>query len=145
MGVAFHYSHLGYFAEVVQATVAADGAVKVDQVWVVADVGRQIINPSGAYNQVEGSILDGISEAMGQKITLEGGAVVEGNFGDHPLLRIADAPPIDVHFLITNNNPTGLGEPALPPAVPALTNAIFAASGVRIRSLPIDTELLKKA
>lgn len=137
MGIGFHYSHLGYFAEVVQATVK-DGAVKVDKVWAVGDVGHQIINPAGAINQVQGSVLDGISEALGQAITIEKGAVVEGNFDTFPLLRMADAPPVEVHFVKSDFSPSGLGEPALPPVVPALCNAIFAATGKRIRRLPID-------
>jgi isoquinoline 1-oxidoreductase subunit beta len=143
MGVAFHYSHRGYFAEVVQATVAKDGTLSVDQVWVAGDIGPQIINPSNAENQAQGSVLDGIAEALDQEITIDRGRVMQSNFDDFTLLRMAQAPPVEVHWKLSDSPVTGLGEPALPPVVPALTAAIFAATGKRVRSLPISKHDLK--
>jgi isoquinoline 1-oxidoreductase beta subunit len=145
MGLAFYYSHYGYFAEVVKASVAPDGTPKIHKVWAAGDVGRQIINPAGAYNQAQGGILDGLGAALHQAITIEGGRVVQENFNTFPLLRMKEAPPVEVHFRITDNPPTGLGEPPLPPALPALCNALFAATGKRIRKLPIDARDLRTA
>jgi isoquinoline 1-oxidoreductase subunit beta len=145
LGLAFYYSHYGYFAEVVRASVGSDGTPKVHKIWAAGDVGRQIINPAGAYNQAQGAILDGLGAALHQAITIEGGRVVQENFNTFGLLRMREAPPVEVHFRITDNPPTGLGEPALPPVLPALGNALFAATGKRIRKLPIDPKALRSA
>jgi isoquinoline 1-oxidoreductase beta subunit len=136
-GIAFHFSHLGYVAEVAEVSVSRDGNLAVHRVTVAADVGP-IMNLSGAETQVQGSVIDGLSSAWLQQITLERGRVAQSNFNDYPLLRISDAPPrVDVHFIRSENSPTGLGEPALPPLPPALCNAIFAATGHRVRELPL--------
>jgi isoquinoline 1-oxidoreductase beta subunit len=144
MGVAFHYSHRGYFAEVVQATVSKAGKVTVDKVWVAGDIGSHIINPSNADNQVIGSLIDGIAGALDQEITIENGATVQDNFDSYDLGRMSITPKnIEIHWNRTQFAPTGLGEPAFPPVIPALTAAIFAATGKRIRSLPLSKHDLK--
>jgi len=145
MGIAFHYSHLGHFAEVVQVTVSRQGALAINKVWVAGDIGSEVINASNAENQVQGAVLDGIAEALAQEITIERGRTVQSNFDNYELLRLTKAPPVEVHFRKTDFPPTGLGEPALPPVVPALCNAIFEATGKRIRALPIGKQDLSWA
>lgn len=138
LGLAFHYSHQGHVAEVVELSVSADKHVKVHKVWVVADVGP-IVNLSGAEAQCQGAVIDALS-TMALEITVKDGEIEQKNFDQYLLARIAITPEIDVHFLDTDYPPTGLGEPALPPLAPAVCNAIFAATGHRVRSLPITRE-----
>jgi isoquinoline 1-oxidoreductase beta subunit len=141
MGVAFCYSHYGYVAEVIKASIDERGNPRIHKVWVAVDVGRQIINLAGAYNQAQGAVLDGLGSALYQAIAIENGAVVNSNYNSFGLMRMQQAPAVEVHFRITDNPPTGLGEPTLAPAMPALNNALFAATGRRLRSLPIMPQL----
>ncbi|HEX4999077.1 MAG TPA: molybdopterin cofactor-binding domain-containing protein [Terriglobia bacterium] len=142
MGVAFQFAHSGYVAYVVQVTVK-DKAVKVDKVWCAVDIGNQIVNPSQARNLIHGGFIEGMSHLMAWEIPIEGGAVAtrNRNFDSYQPTRISQAPmSIEVEFVMSAGNPTGLGEPSLPPAIPALTNAIAHATGERIRTLPIKPQ-----
>jgi isoquinoline 1-oxidoreductase beta subunit len=138
MGFACYWSHRGYVAQVQQVRVDKDGSVHPQRVWVVVDIGRHVVNPLNAENQVQGSVIDGLSVAFGQQITLDKGRVVQSNFHNYPLLRNVGVPSVEVQFILTDYQPTGLGEPVVPSTPPALCNAIFAASGRRVRTLPLS-------
>ena len=138
MGVAFHFSHNGYFAEVAEVSVDAQKRIRINKVWVAGDIGRQIVNPLKSESQVESSIIDGMSHLMWE-ITIAGGKVQQTSLGEYPPTRMRSTPKlVESHFVLSDNNPTGIGEPALPPFLPAVTNAIFTATGVRVRSLPLS-------
>jgi isoquinoline 1-oxidoreductase beta subunit len=123
-------------AYVMEVSVGQGGEVRVHRVVSAVDPGI-VVNPNGLRAQMEGGIIDGLATALYGEITVEAGRVQQSNYDDYRLLSIAESPEIEVHILPTDNPPAGMGEPPLPPAAPALTNAIFAATGKRIRRLPI--------
>lgn len=136
LGLAFYFSHAGHFAEVAEVSMESGNKVRVHKVTVAADVGP-IVNRSGAENQIEGSVIDGLSTMMNLRLNIENGRIQESNFDQYNILRMPDAPQVETHFIESDFPPTGLGEPAFPPLAPAVANAIFAASGQRVRSLPL--------
>lgn len=136
-GVAIHHSFGSIVAEVAEVEVDQSGKLKVHRVVCVADPGIAV-NPDGFIAQMESGIIYGLSAAMSGEITIENGAVVQSNFHDYPVTRMADAPKIETHILASDNPPGGAGEPSTPVIAPAVTNAIFAATGIRIRELPIS-------
>jgi isoquinoline 1-oxidoreductase beta subunit len=139
LGAAFQYAHAGYVAYIVDLSVDAKKAVTVNRVWCAVDIGRQIVNPSQSENLVHGGFIEAMSHLMDWEVTIEKGRVVQSNFHQYQPTRMSQAPgEIHVRFLQTDYDPTGLGEPSLPPAVPAIVNALFAATGDRIRSLPLS-------
>jgi len=139
LGLAFYFCHAAHVAEVAEVSVTDDRRLTIHNVTVAVDVGP-VINMSGATSQVEGAVIDGISTMMAQKITMEEGRIQQSNFHDYQILRLPEAPPVDIHFIQSDYAPTGLGEPALPPIAPAVGNAIFAATGHRLRKMPFSDE-----
>jgi isoquinoline 1-oxidoreductase subunit beta len=143
-GIAVGKSFGSYVAEVAEVSVAADGTPKVHRVVAAVDCGMTV-NPAIIERQVESAIVYGLSAALYEKITLRDGRVEQGNFHDYPVLRINDMPQVEVHIVPSTEKPGGVGEPGTPPLAPAVVNAIYAATGKRLRALPIDKSALRRA
>lgn len=135
-GIATHFSFDSYVAQVIEASVEKDGTVRVHRVVCAVDCGRTV-NPDIVKAQMEGGIIFGLTAALKTEITLENGRVQQKNFHDYQMLRMFESPEIEVYIVPSEQNPTGVGEPSVPPVASALTNAIFAATGKRVRRLPI--------
>jgi isoquinoline 1-oxidoreductase beta subunit len=138
-GIAVVESFGTVAAHVVQASLREDGYPKVEKVWAAVNCGL-VVNPKNAEAQVMGGIVMGLSAAIHEEITIDKGAVVQTSFSDYPLLTLAETPEISIEFVVSGGPIGGLGEPGLPPAAPALANALFAATGKRVRSLPIKAQ-----
>jgi len=141
-GIAVHESFGSYVAEVAEVTVNADGSFSVDRVVCAVDCGI-VVNPDIVRAQAEGGVGFALSAVLHGAITLKDGAVEQSNFHDYAPIRINEMPKVEVHIVPSAEKPTGIGEPGVPPLAPALANALAAATGKRIRSLPIRTEELK--
>jgi len=135
-GIAVHYSFDTYVAQVAEVSVADDGTVRVHRIVCAVDCG-QVVNPDTVAAQIEGGVIYALTAALKDEITLDRGRVQQRNFHDYPMLRINEAPEIEVHIVPSREKPTGVGEPGVPPTAAAVCNAIFAATGKRIRKLPI--------
>jgi isoquinoline 1-oxidoreductase beta subunit len=137
MGIAFSFAYGGHVAEAIEVSVDAQKHITIHNLVAVADIGP-IVNMSSAENQVQGGVIDGLSTCMGLEIGVEKGRIQQSNFDAYPILRMKSAPPVEVHFIQTDVRPSGLGEPCLPPLAPALGNAIFTATGERVRTMPFS-------
>lgn len=136
LGFAMHFSFNSYAAMVADVSVTPGGELEVHQVDVAIDCGPAV-NPDAVEAQMQGAVAMGLSLAKYGKITLRDGAVEQGNFNDYPVVRMSEMPRVNLRILQGNDVPTGIGEPGVPPTMPAVTNAIFAATGRRIRDLPL--------
>ncbi len=143
-GIAVGQSFGSFVAEVAEVSVGSDGQVKLHRIVCAVDCGRTV-NPDIVKRQMESAIVFGLTAALYGKITFKNGQVEQSNFHDYPMLRMNEMPNVEVHIVPSTEQPGGVGEPGLPPAAPAVVNAIFAATGKRIRKLPIDPGELKKS
>jgi isoquinoline 1-oxidoreductase beta subunit len=140
IGLATHFTFGGYASHAIEVS-AQPGGIRIERCVVVADIGI-VVNPSGAEAQMSGATVDGISTATGLAITVKDGRIEQRNFHDYPLLRMPEAPKVEVHFIPSTLSPCGAGEMGIPGAAPALANAIFAATGTRLREMPFRSRLV---
>ena len=143
-GVSVQFAFANYMAHVVEVEVSRDGDVRVRRVVTAVDCGTAV-NPDTVQAQVQSAVIFGISAALFGEITLKGGRVEQTNFNTYQVLRMNQAPAIEVHIIRNTEPPGGMGEPGTSSIVPAVTNAIFAATGKRLRKLPVDPAQLKRA
>jgi isoquinoline 1-oxidoreductase subunit beta len=143
-GIATHFSFDSYVAQVAEVSVDKDGTVHVHRVVAAVDCGRTV-NPDTVKGQIEGGIIFGLTATLKTEITLDKGRVQQRNFHDYPMLRMFESPAVEVYIVPSTEHPTGVGEPGVPPVAPAVANAIFAATGKRVRRLPIKPEDLRSA
>jgi isoquinoline 1-oxidoreductase beta subunit len=136
-GIAAHFTFGSYAAHVAEVSVDASGRVRVHRIVAAVDCG-EVVNASGAEAQVQGGVIDGISSALYGRITVDRGRVQQGNFNDYRLLRMAESPAIEVHFVRSSEPPSGLGEPPVSPVAPAIANGMFAVTGRRVRRMPLS-------
>jgi isoquinoline 1-oxidoreductase beta subunit len=137
LGIAAHRSFLGYVATVAEVSVSDSGTLKVEELWTTIDAGT-VVNPDRVRAQMEGAVIFGMSLTLHGDITGKDGAIVQGNFDTYPVLRMNEAPrAINVHVMQSTAKPGGVGETGVPPVAPAICNAIFAATGKRVRELPL--------
>jgi isoquinoline 1-oxidoreductase subunit beta len=143
-GIAVHESFGSFIAQVAEVSLNTKGELRVHRVVCAVDCGR-IVNPDTIKAQMESGIVFGLTAALYGAITLKNGRVEQGNFHDYPLLRLAAMPKVEVHIVPSDDPPGGIGEPGVPPTAPAVANALFAASGARVRSLPLTPDKIKEA